>query len=265
MFLELILSTIKELRDSADETLLTPWAAAALVCMVFTYFILFLMDKRKKTPLTLTQAAEQNDIAYYSIDGIMKLFNRAIADYHQTDNVEMALENPYGRESLSALFYQKNWIDTVQWHLEDLIRLPQIDPSRALILKRKIDKHNQWRTDLVEQIEDAYMDFLKKRAVPLKPGARRSTETIGWALDRLSILCLKIYHMRIEAERPEADVAHRALCQKKLAVLEQQQKDLKLSLEDFWTDLLSGAAYYQLYRQMKMYNDPNLNPVLYQK
>ena len=190
-----------------------------------------------------------------------KIFNRAIGDYHRWDDVDHPIENPYEPGSLEHLLYHKNWIDTVQWHLEDIIRDPQIDPVAALAIKRRIDKSNQDRTDMVEYIDSYLLD--KYKDVEPRPDARLNTETPAWAIDRLSILALKIYHMACEAERTDVGDAHRAVCRKKLDVLLAQQVDLSGAIEELIGDIEAGRKYMKTYKQMKMYNDPALNPVLY--
>lgn len=192
-----------------------------------------------------------------------QIFNRAIADYHLHDDVDHPMENPYEAGSLDALLYHKNWIDTVQWHLEDIIRNPQIDPVEALAIKRRIDKSNQDRTDMVEYVDSYLLD--KYKEVQVAEDARLNTETPAWAIDRLSILALKIYHMGVEARREDVDETHRAACQKKLDVLLQQQVDLSRAIEELIEDIEAGRKYMKTYKQMKMYNDPALNPVLYGK
>ena len=159
--------------------------------------------------------------------------------------------------------YLKNWIDTVQWHLEDIVRDPEIDPICALQIKRRIDRSNQERTDLVERI-DSYFLTLYKDVQPAAD-ATINTESPAWAVDRLSILALKIYHMRQEVDRTDVDEAHREACRRKLAVLLEQRADLSLALDQLLADIAAGRKYMKVYRQMKMYNDPSLNPVLYGK
>ena len=157
----------------------------------------------------------------------------------------------------------KCWIDTVQWHFEDIIRDPHIDPTEALQLKRRIDRSNQDRTDLVEEI-DTYFRKQYSEVKPL-PDARLNTESPAWAVDRLSILALKIYHMKEQVEREDAETAHRDKCAEKLSVLLEQQKDLGLAIDQLLEDIEAGRKYMKVYRQMKMYNDPSTNPVLYKK
>lgn len=192
-----------------------------------------------------------------------EIFNKAIDDYHVTDNVDTPINNPYERESIDNRLYLKCWIDTVQWHLEDIIRDPHIDPIEALSIKRRIDRSNQDRTDLVEQI-DSYFRQKYSDITPL-PDARLNTESPAWAVDRLSILALKIYHMREQTQRTDATEEHKARCQAKLNVLLEQQKDLSLAIDQLLEDILEGRKYMKVYRQMKMYNDPSTNPVLYGK
>lgn len=190
-----------------------------------------------------------------------QVFNQAISDYHKTDNVDTPLVNPYPADAIEHLMYRKNWIDTVQWHLEDIIRDPQIDPVTALQIKRRIDKSNQERTDMVEYIDSYFLDKFKD--VKPAPDAQINTESPAWAIDRLSILALKIYHMAIEVDRKDADTAHVEACAKKLAVLNEQHSDLSQAIEQLLADIAAGRKYMKVYKQMKMYNDPALNPVLY--
>lgn len=190
------------------------------------------------------------------------IFERCINEYHVIDDVYQPVLNPYEKGSIEYLLYAKNWVDTVQWHYEDIIRDPQIDPVAALDLKRKIDASNQVRTDMVEYI-DSY--FLQKYSnVQVKPNAKINTESPAWAIDRLSILALKIYHMSEEANRAEATPEHRAKCQEKLNVLLDQKNDMFVSISQLIEDIENGDKYMKVYKQMKMYNDEELNPVLYQ-
>lgn len=192
----------------------------------------------------------------------MAIFNLAIEDYHQEDHVDQALKNPFPLDSMQEMLYAKNWIDTVQWHLEDIIRDPAIKPDKALEIKRRIDASNQDRTDMVEQIDDAILALYE--GVDLQPYARLNTESPAWAIDRLSILALKIYHMQIEAQREDIDAQLKAKNEHKLAVLKVQEKDLSQAIDQLLSDLSTGKRIAKVYRQMKMYNDPELNPVLYQ-
>lgn len=192
-----------------------------------------------------------------------KIFNEAINNYHVHDDVDATLVNPYEENTIENKLYKKNWIDTVQWHLEDIIRDPQIDPVAALALKRRIDRSNQERTDLVEEI-DNYFYSLYHNVCP-KSDATFNTESPAWAVDRLSILALKIYHMREQAERADATPEHRSKCKEKLDILLRQQVDLSLSINQLLEDYASGRKYMRVYRQMKMYNDIETNPILYGK
>jgi hypothetical protein len=190
------------------------------------------------------------------------VFERSISDYHKYDNVDQPIENPYPKDSFEHLLYLKNWIDTVQWHFEDIIRDPNIDPVAALTLKRRIDASNQERTDMVEYI-DSY--FLQKYSdVKVKEGAKINSESPAWAFDRLSILALKIHHMQEEANRTDASQDHRDKCTAKLNVLLEQRSDLSTAIDDLLLDISNGDKYMKVYKQMKMYNDNELNPVLYQ-
>ena len=190
-----------------------------------------------------------------------KIFNQAINDYHVKDNIDTPIQNPFEEGTIENRLYLKCWIDTVQWHFEDIIRNPQIDPKEALVLKRRIDKSNQDRTDLVEQIDSYFRETYKD--VKVLPDARINTESPAWAVDRLSILALKIYHMKEQVERPEASEEHKAKCQAKLNVLLEQQVDLSTAIDQLLEDIEAGRKYMKVYRQMKMYNDPSTNPVLY--
>lgn len=189
------------------------------------------------------------------------IFIESIDDYHRTDNVDTPIHNPYPVKSIEHYLYLKNWIDTVQWHFEDIIRDPNINPEAALVLKRRIDKSNQDRTDLVELIDSYFLD--KYKDVTPVEGATINTESPAWAIDRLSILALKIYHMRKEVERTDTTPEHHAQCEKKLNVLLEQKKDLSAAIDQLIADIEAGRKYMKVYKQMKMYNDPALNPVLY--
>lgn len=192
-----------------------------------------------------------------------EIFNQAIRDYHVKDDVDTPISNPYERNSIENRLYLKCWIDTVQWHYEDLIRDPHIDPVEGMNLKHRIDRSNQDRTDLVEQI-DSYFRQLFSDVTP-SPDATINTESPAWAIDRLSILALKIYHMREQTERTDATPEHIQRCNDKLSVLLEQQKDLSAAIDQLLDDIKAGRKYMKVYRQMKMYNDPSTNPVLYTK
>ncbi len=191
------------------------------------------------------------------------IFEQVIKAYHQTDDVDVLLRNPYPAGGIEADLYQKCWIDTVQWHLEDIIRDPHIDPAKALVIKRRIDRSNQDRTDLVETIDSFF--YTKYHEVDVMEGATINTESPAWAVDRLSILALKIYHMREQVERKDATDEHRDVCGQKLAVLLQQQVDLSTAIDQLLADFEAGRKYMRVYKQMKMYNDPSTNPILYGK
>lgn len=192
-----------------------------------------------------------------------RIFQQAICDYHVKNDIDMEINNPYSRDSLENRLYLKCWIDTVQWHLEDIIRDPHIDPIDALQLKRRIDRSNQDRTDLVEQIDSYFRQ--KYYDVNVLPDARINTESPAWAIDRLSILALKIYHMQEEVERQDATDEHREKCQMKLNILLEQRVDLSTAIDQLLEDIEKGKKYMKVYRQMKMYNDPSTNPILYGK
>ena len=191
------------------------------------------------------------------------IFERQVADYHTRDSVDAPTVNPYPDGSFENLLWEKNFIDTVQWHLEDIVRPDDVDPVTALAIKRRIDRSNQRRTDLVERIDDC---FLKRfSSVKPKPTATINTETPAWAVDRLSILALKIYHFGVEVARTEASAEHKARCQAKRDTLLSQRLDLIQAIDTLLSELASGDKLMKLYRQMKMYNDPALNPALYGK
>ena len=188
------------------------------------------------------------------------IFEKSIQEYHIKDDVDQPFSNPYPKEDIAHLLYRKNWIDTVQWHYEDIIRDPEISPEVALDLKRKIDASNQDRTDLVEYIDSYFLN--KYQSVQIKDNATINTESPAWAIDRLSILALKIYHMQEEVDRKDASAAHREKCSQKLQVLLQQKTDLSMAIDQLIADIEAGRKYMKVYKQMKMYNDEELNPVL---
>jgi len=192
-----------------------------------------------------------------------KIFQQSINAYHVTDDINTPCPNPYQTGSIEHILFAKNWIDTVQWHMEDLIRVEDIDPKEALKIKRDIDASNQDRTDTVEKFED-YL-FSEFKEVQLKPDARVNTETPGWAMDRLSILNLKLYHFKEELNREGISVAHYEKCKRKVEVLEEQYLDLSNSIDDLLEEIASGKCEIKVYRQMKMYNDEELNPMLRKK
>ena len=191
------------------------------------------------------------------------VFEQSIADYHLHNSVNQPINNPFPKEKFEHLLYHKNWIDTIQWHFEDIIRDPNIDPVAALELKRKIDASNQERTDMVEYTDSYFLEKYKN-VVP-KNDAKLNTESPAWAIDRLSILALKIYHMHEEVLRNDATYTHKQKCQAKLNVLLEQRTDLSTAIDDLLFDIENGNKYMKVYKQMKMYNDNDLNPVLYQQ
>mgnify|MGYP000577486990 CR=1 FL=1 len=189
-----------------------------------------------------------------------RIFEESIEKYHVTDDVYQSFKNPYSTDDISHLLYRKNWIDTVQWHYEDIIRDPNINPEDALVLKRKIDTSNQDRTDLVEYIDSYFLN--KYHSVQIKESATINTESPAWAIDRLSILSLKVYHMNEEATRTDASNDHIEKCRQRLTVLLEQKKDLSTAIDQLIVDIESGNKYMKVYKQMKMYNDDELNPIL---
>ncbi len=194
-------------------------------------------------------------------DKCYRIFELTTDEYHIHDNVDAKVENPYGPSTIEHTLFAKNWIDAVQWHLEDIIRDPAIDPVEALALKRRIDRSNQDRTDMVEELDTYFRE--KYKDVNVKADATINTESPAWALDRLSILALKIYHMQAEVNRTDAGEGHLAKCRGKLAVLLEQRTDLITAINTLLDDIAAGKKYMKVYRQMKMYNDPATNPVLY--
>jgi hypothetical protein len=190
------------------------------------------------------------------------VFEQSIKDYHQYDSVDQPINNPFRKDKIEHLLYAKNWIDTVQWHYEDIIRNPNIDPVAALTLKRKIDASNQERTDMVEYIDSYFLQQYSN--VTPKESATINSESPAWAIDRLSILALKIHHMNEEATRLDASPEHRLKCTEKLNVLLEQKQDLSTAIDTLLTDIENGDKFMKVYKQMKMYNDDDLNPVLYQ-
>ena len=192
-----------------------------------------------------------------------QIFRTAVVDYHITNDVDAPMHNPYAAGTIEHDLYLKNWIDTVQWHLEDIIRDPQIDPTEALLLKRRIDKSNQDRTDLVERIDSYFWE--QYHTVHPKENAKINTESPAWAIDRLSILHVKIYHMQEQVNRTDVCQEQHDKCAAKLAVLQEQLQDMTTSIRQLLEDYASGERIMKVYRQMKMYNDPTLNPVLYKK
>jgi hypothetical protein len=190
-----------------------------------------------------------------------RIFEQSVGDYHIHNNVDEPIQNQYPADSFESLLYLKNYIDTVQWHLEDIIRDPKIDPAAALLIKRRIDQSNQHRTDVVEKMDDYFVTFFKDTK-PL-PEARLNSETPAWLLDRMSILVLKIYHMKEQTERADASPDHIAKCNARLSVLLEQRADMAGCFDDLMEDVKSGKRRIKVYRQMKMYNDASMNPVLY--
>ena len=190
-----------------------------------------------------------------------KIFGEAINDYHIHNNINQPIANPYPTQGIEHLLYLKCWIDTVQWHMEDVVRNPEINPVEGLQWKRRIDASNQERTDVVEYIDSYFLEEYKN--IKPKADARINSESPAWVIDRLSILALKVYHMSEETVRSDASEEHRILCTQKLNVLLNQRTDLSNSLDELIMDIQNGLKYMKVYKQMKMYNDPSLNPVLY--
>jgi formyltetrahydrofolate-dependent phosphoribosylglycinamide formyltransferase len=219
--------------------------------------------EQRHFPEVIEKVLHKNKNMKKTVENYYSIFEKATNDYHLTDNVDTQINNPYKEKTLEYLLYRKNWIDTVQWHLEDIIRNPDINPVEALQIKRRIDKSNQDRTDIVEFIDNYFLE--KYASVSPLPSASINTESPAWAIDRLSILELKIFHVNKEIEREDIDDELRAKCLIKRDVLMEQKKDLIAALDGLFEDIEAGRKYMKVYLQMKLYNDPALNPVLYGK
>jgi len=193
----------------------------------------------------------------------IEIFEKAINSYHIADDVYQPFTNLFEEGTIENVMYLKSWIDTVQWHYEDIIRDPNIQPEAGMDMKRKIDKSNQHRTDVVEQLDDYYIDLFKD--LNPEPNAKLNTESPGWVVDRISILCLKIYHMQEQVDRIDTDEKHKRQCLSKLTTLLEQKEDISKSFNDLLSEIEKGEKKIKVYRQMKMYNDDTLNPVLYKK
>lgn len=198
----------------------------------------------------------------FSADECFSIFQKSIDDYHRGDDVHAAMKDPFPPDSFQSLLYRKNWIDTVQWHLEDIIRKPDIDPAEGILIKRRIDRSNQERTDTVEKMDDFFLEAFKN--VKYIAGTRINSETPAWLLDRMSILMLKIYHMQEQTERKDVSAEHIGKCRDKLMVLQEQKEDMRMAFDELIEDIAAGKRRFKVYRQMKMYNDATLNPILYQ-
>jgi hypothetical protein len=196
-------------------------------------------------------------------ENCIDIFEKAINNYHIADDVYQSFNNPFESGTIENTMYLKSWIDTVQWHYEDIIRDPNIQPDDGMVMKRKIDKSNQHRTDVVEQLDDYYISLFKD--VEPKSDAKLNTESPGWVVDRISILCLKIYHMQEQVDRTDADNKHKQQCLNKLNILLEQKEDISKSFNELLDQVQKGEKQIKVYRQMKMYNDDTLNPVLYKK
>ena len=191
----------------------------------------------------------------------LEIFKTVIDQYHVLNTVDQIAINPFSEGTFNYLLYKKNWIDTVQWHYEDLIRDPNIDPKKGMELKRKIDSSNQDRTDMVEYIDSYFLD--KYKEIIVSETAEVNSESPAWAIDRLSILALKIYHMEEEVSRKTASEEHTMECKSKLNILLDQKTDLSNEIDLLLNHISKGKKHMKVYKQMKMYNDEDLNPVLY--
>lgn len=193
-------------------------------------------------------------------DKANEIFDRAVREYHLSDCIDTPCPNPYTAGSHEHTLYAKCWVDAAQWHMEDEIRVPSLPAEQGMVLKHRIDASNQLRTDMVEEIDSMLRD--KYSEVKPLPSASINTESPAWAIDRLSILALKLWHMREQAERSDASDTHRATAAGKLAVLEEQRRDLSAAIDTLLDDIAAGRKYMKVYRQMKLYNDPETNPAI---
>lgn len=148
------------------------------------------------------------------------------------------------------------------WHIEDEARTPGATDAQLADVKHRIDRTNQLRNDLAEELDRTLLDWLAPRNLP-QPKAPLNSESPGLIIDRLSILALKLYHTREEAERADASPEHAQRNRSRLAILEEQRSDLAACLHALWSETLAGSRRFKLYRQLKMYNDPALNPAIY--
>ena len=188
------------------------------------------------------------------------IFQRAIADYHILNNIDAPIQIPFPTKSLESLLYEKCWIDAVQWHCEDEVRHPKIEAERVRFFKNRIDSLNQTRTNLVEQLDDFFLTYFEH--IQYHSDAKLNTESPAWAIDRLSILALKIYHMQEEVERTDLSLEQFQAYQQKLELLLTQKLDLITAIEQLLGEIEQGKTLFKVYRQVKMYNDADLNPVL---
>jgi hypothetical protein len=202
-----------------------------------------------------------------SADAIVKLHDQLTRAWH----LEQVCPDPAASHStpesglewlgLVALQHRANFD---LWHIEDEARAPEATEAQLAGVKRRIDRTNQLRNDLAEKLDHALLAWLAAQGLP-HPHAPLHSETPGLMIDRLSILALKIYHTREEAERTDAAVSHAERNLERLAILVEQRADLAGCLDALWQETLAGTRRFKLYRQLKMYNDPSLNPAIYRK
>jgi len=188
---------------------------------------------------------------------IVRLHRETVQRWHQRD-----IDNPY--EGFLALVCRQHEQNYRLWHEEDIARSPDVPDSRIAQVKRNIDRLNQQRNDLIERLDDHLIGQLAAAGIRPSPQAPLNTETPGSVIDRLSILALRIYHMEEQAQRRDAGAEHVEKARRKLAILHEQLRDLSTSLRQLLEDIFAGRKRLKVYRQFKMYNDPTLNPYLYQ-
>jgi len=202
-------------------------------------------------------------------DDLVKLQDHWTLEWHRLPAaaVEAPLAPATEVESAAdwlTLVAQQHRANFELWHIEDEARRPGASDAELAAVKRRVDATNQRRNDLTEGLDRALLGWLRKQALP-NPEAPLHSETPGLIIDRLSILSLKIYHTCEEAERSDAPAGHPERNRERLSILEEQRNDLAACLQTLWRQTLEGARRFKLYRQLKMYNDPSLNPAIYGK
>ena len=193
------------------------------------------------------------------VDGLLQRQLSLVEEWHKSECL------PENSDSFYQLIYEQHLTNFKLWHEEDKARDPDASDNLIATVKRSIDRLNQKRNDEIEKIDEGLLKKLEQGSVKILEDATLNSETPGSMIDRLSINALKIYHMDEETRREEALKEHRVNCNKKLMILREQRLDLGRCLLEFLEDLISGRKTLKVYRQMKMYNDSSLNPVLYQK
>ncbi len=205
-----------------------------------------------------------------SANEITNLHDQRTRSWHheQADPAETAPTSPHTTHQIAAewllLVARQHLANIELWHTEDEARAPGVTDAELARVKRRVDRTNQLRNDLAEELDRALLASLESQRLP-NPAAPLNSESPGMIIDRLSILALKIYHTREEAERPDAPPGHAERNRERLAILDQQRADLAGCLDQLWRETLQGAKRFKIYRQLKMYNDPSLNPAIYRK